>query len=93
MPEPLLPKFPTQFTPEDEQRLRELEEQRKAMQAAYQSKFSGQAWEGTPFWERGLREVTPPFLLPRTTSRSFAPRYLLSPPPPATPLLPCLRCH
>lgn len=58
--------FPTAFTEEDIKRLREIEEQRKAIERAYRTKFAERAWAEVPLAERAVRRVTPPWLAPVT---------------------------
>lgn len=58
------PKFPTAFTEQDVERLRQLDVQRKQLEEAYQVKFSRAAWARTPAVERAVRRVTPPWITP-----------------------------
>ena len=55
-----LPPFPTAFVEEDVKRLEELEVQRRAMQEAFNVKFSKEAWERTQPLERFARSIIPP---------------------------------
>ena len=61
MPEPTT-KFPSLFTPEDQERMKELAQQRKDLERAYQVKFSDEAWGATSPLERGIRGATPPWI-------------------------------
>ena len=49
---PTLPTFPTAWGEKEKQRLEALEEQRLRMEELYKTKFSPEAWEGTPAPER-----------------------------------------
>ena len=62
MAEPLFPQFPTSFLPEDVERLRELADQRRAMEEAYRVKFAQSSWEALPIIERKVREFAHPLL-------------------------------
>ena len=61
---PKLPPFPTLFTPEDEERLRKIEEQRRQLEKVFQTKFTPEAWAKLPLPERAMREFLPPWLTP-----------------------------
>lgn len=56
------PGFPTTFGEKETKRLKELEEQRRAIEEAYRVKFSKEAWARTPAPEKAVRAVTPPWL-------------------------------
>ncbi len=58
------PKFPTQFLPEDAERIKQLKEQRRALEQAFKVKFSREAWSKISPVERAIRRVTPPWLAP-----------------------------
>ena len=59
-----LPEFPTLFTPEDEARLRDIEEQRKQLEDIFQAKFTQAAWARVPFPEKAVRRLLPPWVSP-----------------------------
>lgn len=51
------PKFPVQFTEQDQERIETLTEQKKEMERIYFAHFAPQAWEAKPFISRAVRGI------------------------------------
>ena len=58
------PRFPTEFTEDEAERLNQLEQQKSQMEQIYQQKFSEQAWAKVPAPEKFLRNLLPTWTRP-----------------------------